>query len=165
MSTKTLAPKTLNDIVHKVFDDHFLWLTESKGGGNTPDKSTAKFIIRQYLLKKNPDITSNKIEKYFTEHNIAMVMRLLEKFYKSRGVYKEKVVRSRSKSPKKRKTKKKSTSRKSSKTSRKFKSPSRKSKSPRKSSKSSRRAGKRKSTPRKHSKSSRKMRKNKSSRK
>lgn len=117
---KSLQPKSIKDTIEGEFDDHFLWLTE-KHGRHTPEKTTAKYIIRKYLLKKNPDITSSQIEKYFTPHNVSRVLGLLEKFYKSKGVLAPKKSRRKASSRKTkspRKSPKKSGSRKSAKESR-----------------------------------------------
>lgn len=112
----TLSEKPLHDVIRNEFDEHFLWLTESKKGGHAPEVSTAKFIIRRYLNAKKPDISSAQIEKYFTPHNIAAVMKLLEKFYKEKGVFSSRPKPSRSRSPKRKisrkSPKKKTTSRK-----------------------------------------------------
>jgi len=158
-----ISDSPLKSIIRDQFDDHFLWLTESKKGGHTPEISTAKFVIRQYLAKKDPDMPSSQIEKYFTSNNIAMVMKLLEEFYKKKGVFVAKVKSSRSpsskrksshsKSPKKA-TPKKATPKKKASPKRKSEKESRKSKPPqkkpsrvsasqkRKPAKESRRAGK-----------------------
>jgi len=124
----TVSDSAAKDIIREQFDDHFLWLTESKGG-HTPSVSTAKFVIRQYLSKKKPDISSSQIEKYFTSNNIDRVMKLLERFYKEKGVFVAKAKPSRSPSSGSKR-----------KTSRTKKSPKRKTAPKRKAEKESRKA-------------------------